>query len=137
MFTIKESLKKVNKMSLIKVTGLLILLICILCGTVLSQNGIIVNLKIAENPWADSQLKDKLDLRLSTISKVSIVRADTDATLNKGPLQTSHLDDLIEHGQIHNDVTISFIPTTDGCTDFENALFSSHHEAEWVDSSGS
>ncbi len=76
-----------------KISGLVFLLGCLLLNHAVSQTGIIVNLKIAENPWADSHLKDKLDLKLSTIRQVSIIRADA------GPLQTSHLDDLIEHGQ--------------------------------------
>ena len=102
MFTIKESQKKAIKMSFNKVSGLVFLLVCLLFSVAVSQTGIIVNLKIAENPWADSHLKEKLDLMLSTISQVLIIRADASEHPDAGPLQTSHLNALIEHGQTHN-----------------------------------
>ncbi len=85
-----------------KLLGLVFLLGCLLFNLAVAQSGIIVNLKIADNPWADSHLKDKLELNLSTISQVSIIRADANDNSDAGPLQTSHLDDLIEHGQRHN-----------------------------------
>ncbi len=84
-----------------KISGLVFLLGCLLFNHAVSQTGIIVNLKIADNPWADSHLKDKLELKLSTISQVSIIRADANNLPNAGPMQTSHIDDLIEHGQAH------------------------------------
>ena len=84
------------------ILGLVFLLGCLLFNIAVSQTGIIVNLKIADNPWADSHLKDKLELKLSTISQVSIIRADANENPDAGPLQTSHLDDLIEHGRTHD-----------------------------------
>lgn len=102
MSIIKEYQKKAIKMNFRKVSGLVILLTCLISNVALSQTGIIVNLKIAQNPWADSHLNEKLDLMLSTISQVSIIRADADNIADAGPLQTTHLDDLIEHGQAYN-----------------------------------
>ena len=96
----KESQKKVTKMNYRKVSGLVFVFACLVFNVAVSQTGIIVNLKIAENPWADSHLKEKLDMRLSTISQVSIIRADTDNTQNAGPLQTPHFDKLVEQGVI-------------------------------------
>ncbi len=98
MFIIKEFLKKATKMNIRKVSAMVFLITCLLFNIAVSQTGIIVNLKIAENPWADSHLKDKLNLMLSTISQVSIIRADADDTTDSGPLHTAHLDKLIEHG---------------------------------------
>jgi len=89
-------------MNLRKLSGLIFLFVCLLFNVANSQTGIIVNLKIAENPWADSHLREKLELRLSTISQVSIIRADAENIPESGPLQTSRLDDLIEHGQSYN-----------------------------------
>ena len=102
MSTIKEFQKKAIEMSFNKVSGLVFLFVCLLFSVAVSQTGIIVNLKIAENPWADSHLKEKLDLMLSTINQVLIIRADANEHPDAGPLQTPHLDALIEHGQTHN-----------------------------------
>jgi len=85
----------------IKIFGSTLVLLLLVCGLTHAKEGIIVNLKSADNPWADSRLADKLDLRLSTISKVPIIRADKDVNL-PGPLETAHLDDLLEFGRAHN-----------------------------------
>ncbi len=102
MSTIKESRRKAIKMSFNGVSALAFLLTVLLFNVAVSQTGIIVNLKIAENPWADSHVEEKLDLMLSTISRATIIKVEADAYPDTGPLETSHLDDLIEYGQTHN-----------------------------------
>ncbi len=71
------------------------------CGIVSANDGIVVNLRIPENPWADSRLAEKLDMYMSAISHVPIVRNDITDTIfvNVGG---ESFQDLLARGQMQN-----------------------------------
>jgi hypothetical protein len=63
-----------------------------------AEDGIVVNLRIPEHPWADSHLGEKLDTYLSAISHVPIIRYD----INDSILAASgeSFQDLLTRGQM-------------------------------------
>lgn len=63
-----------------------------------AEDGIVINLRIPEHPWADSHLGEKLDIYLSAISHVPIIRYD----INDSILAASgeSFQDLLTRGQM-------------------------------------
>jgi len=65
-----------------------------------AQDAVIINLEIAENPWADVRLDNKLDFYLATAARSPIIRINGDMRDSLGwNSRTPAIDDLIDQAE--------------------------------------
>jgi len=83
------------------ILSFLFIILFVFCASAVAGDGIVVNLRIPENPWADSHLGERLDTYMSSITHVPISRNSIDDSVYMD-VDGESFQDLMARGKMQD-----------------------------------